>query len=86
MKDGGILEDWDHDGSPNYFEFRAGTSPTDPADAISMRVQGLRLQVNGSPDDIVSQAAITASQGRSSRSASLKRANQARVVARRPDQ
>jgi hypothetical protein len=27
--------------------------PTDPADAILMRVQGLRLQVNGSPDDVI---------------------------------
>jgi hypothetical protein len=35
------------------FKNRQLSFPTDPVDAISMRVQGLRLQVNGSPDDII---------------------------------
>jgi len=35
------------------FKNRQLSFPTDPADAISMRVQGLRLLVNGSPDHII---------------------------------
>ena len=37
----------------DVFKNRQLSFPTDPADAISMRVQGLRLQVNGSPDDVI---------------------------------
>ncbi len=37
----------------DVFKNRQLCFPTDPADAISMRVQGLRFQVNGSPDDVV---------------------------------
>jgi hypothetical protein len=35
------------------FKNRQLSFPTDPADAISMRVQGLRLQVNGSADNVI---------------------------------
>jgi hypothetical protein len=46
-----------HAGSTPYdmdvFKNRQLSFPTDPADTISIRVQGLRLQVNGSPDDII---------------------------------
>jgi len=37
----------------DVFKNRQLCFPTDPADAISMRVQGLRFQVNGSPDDVI---------------------------------
>jgi hypothetical protein len=37
----------------DVFKNRQLSFPTDPADAISMRVQGLRLQVNGSPDNMI---------------------------------
>jgi hypothetical protein len=37
----------------DVFKNRQLSFPTDPADAILMRVQGLRLQVNGSPDDVI---------------------------------
>ena len=43
------------------FKNRQLSFPTDPADAISMRVQGLRLLVNGSPDDIIAVDAGTRS-------------------------
>ena len=37
----------------DVFRNRQLCFPTDPADAISMRVQGLRFQVNGSPGDVI---------------------------------
>jgi hypothetical protein len=36
----------------DVFKNRQLSFPTDPADAISMRVQCLRLQVNGLPDNV----------------------------------
>jgi hypothetical protein len=51
---GAVLQ---HAGNTPYrmdvFKNRQLSFPTDPADGISLRVQGLRLQVNGSPDDII---------------------------------
>jgi hypothetical protein len=37
----------------DIFKDRQLSFPTDPADGISMRVQGLRLQVNGLPDNVI---------------------------------
>ncbi len=37
----------------DIFKNRQLSFPTDPADAILMRVQGLRLQMNGSPEDVI---------------------------------